>query len=122
MTDIRANFDRCRPWIEAALEYANGTHSIDDIWHGVVAGQYQFWPAEKGCFITEVIDFPQKRVFHVFLAGGELRQLRQMVDSLESFANALGCQSIMISGRTGWIRVLRDRGVRPSYQVMVKEL
>lgn len=122
MSDVRANFERCRPWIEAALVYANGTHDIEDIWAGIIAGQYQFWPAAKGCFVTEVIEFPRKRVFHVFLAGGELRQLKQMVDSLESFANGLGCHSIMISGRTGWARVLKDHGVRPSYQVMAKEL
>ena len=31
-------WERCRPWIEAALIYADGTHSIEDIAAGIASG------------------------------------------------------------------------------------
>ena len=34
--DIVVNeLERCRPWIEAALEYSGGTHSFEDIALGI---------------------------------------------------------------------------------------
>ena len=31
--------ERCRDWIEAALEYSGGTHNFDDIKQGIVVDQ-----------------------------------------------------------------------------------
>ena len=122
MTDVRKEFERCIPWIEDALSYGMGTHTVEDVWYEIVNGDLQFWPAERGCFVTEVQVHPQCRIFHVFLAGGEMDQLKEMIDSLESFAEALGCKFISISGRKGWERALKDRGVRPLSVVVGKEL
>lgn len=122
MTNVRAEFERCTPWIEEALKYGGGTHLAEDIWDEIVSGKLQFWPAERGCFVTEVEIYPRKRVLHIALAGGEMDQLMSMVDSLEEFAKAVDCQSITIYGRKGWSRVLRGRDVRPLYMVMAKEL
>lgn len=122
MTDIREEFERCKPWIESSLEYGAQTHTFEDIWDEVVSGKAQFWPAKHGCFVTEVEVYPRKRNLHIALAGGKMDQLMEMVDSLEEFAKAVDCQSITISGRKGWARVLRGRDVRPLYTMMAKEL
>lgn len=115
-------FERCRPWLEAALEYANDTHTIDDIKSGVITGRYQFWPADKAAMITEVQEYPQRRVFNVFLGGGDMGQLLDMIDAVEVYAKTIGCKSITVCGRKGWIKVLESRGARPLYTAVAKEL
>jgi len=48
---------RCRPWIEAALEYSGGTHTFDDIAAGVLAGRFRLWERPNGCAVTEFVNF-----------------------------------------------------------------
>ena len=37
--DLNSELNRCRPWIEAALEYSGGTHYFEDIVEGIVSGR-----------------------------------------------------------------------------------
>lgn len=112
MTEITLDEElaRCRQWIEDALEYSGGTHEFEDIVAGIHRGAFQFWPAPKGAAITEIIEFPKKRVLHVFLAGGELDQIVDMDESAGKFAKAAGCSAMTIAGRKGWEKVLKKNG------------
>ena len=92
---INEELERCKDWIEAALEYSGGTHEWSDIVEGIHSLRYQFWPAERGCAVTEIIVFPRKKIFHVFLAGGEMDQIVDMNDSAAHFAKAQGCDGMM---------------------------
>lgn len=117
-----AVMDRCRPWIAAALEYAGGTHTLQDIEDGIRAGQFLLWPGERGCLVTEIIDFPRKRVLNVWLGGGDMDQLKDMHDSVVAFARYAGCASVTITGRPGWARVWRDQGFAPAHVTLEKEI
>jgi len=120
--NIDDELSRCREWIEAALEYSGGTHDFDDIVEGIHRLRYQFWPAERGCAVTEIIVFPKKKIFHVFLAGGEMDQIVDMNDSAAQFAKAQGCDGMSIAGRKGWSRVLKNEGWTESFTTLAKEL
>ncbi|MAO23900.1 MAG: hypothetical protein CMJ25_24390 [Phycisphaerae bacterium] len=119
---INEELERCKDWIEAALEYSGGTHEWSDIVEGIHSLRYQFWPAEKGCAVTEIILFPKKKIFHVFLAGGEMDQIVDMNDSAAQFAKAQGCDGMSIAGRKGWSRVLKNEGWTESFTTLAKEL
>ena len=119
---INEELERCKDWIEAALEYSGGTHDWSDIVEGIHSLRYQFWPAEKGCAVTEIIMFPKKKIFHVFLAGGEMDQIVDMNDSAAQFAKAQGCDGMSIAGRKGWSRVLKNEGWTESFTTLAKEL
>jgi len=119
---INDELERCKDWIEAALEYSGGTHEWSDIVEGIHSLRYQFWPAEKGCAVTEIIMFPKKKIFHVFLAGGEMDQIVDMNDSAAQFAKAQGCDGMSIAGRKGWSRVLKNEGWTESFTTLAKEL
>ena len=119
---ISEELERCKDWIEAALEYSGGTHEWSDIVEGIHSLRYQFWPAEKGCAVTEIIMFPKKKIFHVFLAGGEMDQIVDMNDSAAQFAKAQGCDGMSIAGRKGWSRVLKNEGWTESFTTLAKEL
>lgn len=112
---------RCRSWIEDALAYSGGTHTFEDVVAGITESRMQFWPAPRGCAVTEIVVYPKKRVLHVFLAGGEMDQILDMIDSAVEWSKAQGCTSMTIAGRHGWRRVLAEHGYRPVMTVLEKE-
>ena len=113
---------RCQPWLEAALERANGTHTISNVVEAIATGSMQFWPAPRGCAVTEIIKYLNKKVLHVFLARGELDQIVEMDGSAAEFARMNGCTAMTIAGRKGWAKVLKDKGYKEAFTVLAKEL
>jgi len=119
---LRAEFDRCAKWLENALVYSNGTHDIGDVWDGIEAGRFEFWPGKNSAVVTEIYVYPKKKVFHIFLAGGKMEELLEMWDSIEIYAKVVGCTSLSVSGRKGWMRVLESRGAKHLCTTVIKEL
>ena len=114
--------ERCREWIEAALEYSGGTHDFEDVVNQVKQGMLQFWPAPDACAVTEIITYPRKKVLHIFLAGGNMETLLDMNDSAERFAELNGCAGISLAGRPGWAKILNKKGWSPSYTTLGKDI
>jgi len=108
---------RCAPFLAPALD---GSHSLDDVWAGVASGEFHFWPGRACAAVGELVEHPQRRDYHVWLAGGDLRELIEMERSASAFARALGCDRITIHGRKGWARVLPD--YRPAWLALSKDL
>jgi hypothetical protein len=106
---IAQEWTRCRHWIVDALEYAP-THTIEDVEIGLLTGLFTFWPASKSAALTEIHNYPRARHLHVFLAGGDLDELRGMVPMWQAHALALGCSKVTLCGRRGWERALKQQG------------
>ena len=117
-----SEIDRCQPWIEAALEYSGGTHSLSDVIHGITSGKMQLWPAPKGCIVTEIVVYPRKKMLNVFLGGGELDQLLDMHKDVIAWSKAQGCEAITITGRFGWKKPLKAHGWKPMHASFIKEI
>ena len=113
--------EHCRQWIEDALEYSGGTHDFQDVADGILSGRMQLWPAEKGCAVTEIVLYPKKSVLHVFLAGGEMETIVNMIDSAVAWGKTQGCTSMTIAGRRGWERVLAKHGYKPVMTVLERD-
>ena len=114
--------DRCRHWIESALHYSGGTHEFIDIVNGVLSGTMQLWAGDRGCAVTEITVYPQTKILHVFLAGGDMDQIIDFQESAAEFAKMNGCDKMTIAGRRGWTRVLDKHDWEESFCVMTKEL
>jgi hypothetical protein len=95
----------------AALEHNDG-YTFDDIAGFIASGVMQLWPARRGCMVTEIIQYPRKRVLGIVLAAGDLDQLQDMGPDVAEWAKAQGCASAMLFGRVGWQRALPDWTVR----------
>jgi hypothetical protein len=108
MTEAPSEFDRCAPWIEAALEYTGGTHGIEDVRAAVAAGSMQLWPGERSALVTEVVQYPRLKAARIFAGGGDLDELRLMGESVMAWAAWNGCQRVEGFGRWGWGRALDD--------------
>lgn len=110
-----------RAYIEAALEY-NNTHVFDDVAAGVLTGRYQLWEMDSGCMVTEIVTYPRRKVVNVFLGGGDLAETMAMHDRLEAWAHEIGAQSLTVSGRHGWARILPKYGWEKQHMTMEKRL
>jgi hypothetical protein len=119
---IFGELERCKKWIEDALEYSGGTHDYKDVSDSVLKGEMHLWSGEKCCTVTLFTVYPKKRFLHVFLAGGDLDEILEIEKSMVEFAKQTGCDGLTLSGRVGWKKVLRDIGWSESFLTLIKEI
>lgn len=118
--DFETEWARCLPWIESALEAAGNTHSVDDVKEAILARRARFWAGRNAAGVTEREDYPNVSMLNIWLAGGDLAELRdELRPQVEAYAKAKGCQRVIIRGRPGWAREL---GYEPMYTVCGREL
>ncbi len=103
---------RLAPLIAQGLRFAGGCFADDDVKRSLIEGRRQLWvdwPAMCCVLITELVDYPLKRVLHVFLAAGRLpRDWRALWRGIERWASSEDCTGVEIRGRPGWARRLPD--------------
>jgi hypothetical protein len=83
-----------------------------------MAGEMQLWQGPRGAAVTLITDFPQKRVLHVLLAGGDMQQIIDFQESAAAWGKSHGCTQMTLSGRLGWQRALKNHGWRVSGVIM----
>jgi hypothetical protein len=117
------HFIRLAPLIQKALDRCNGTHTLEDIQQGLEEGRYQIWPAEDGVAITEVLQYPRKKVLFFFLMAGKMEHVLANAGKAEQVAQDLGCSSLMFNGRHGWLKSpLMAQGFKPLWVAYEKEV
>lgn len=123
MSEDRSQWIRCRPWIEAALPYARGTFTIEDIEDGIERGRFVFWAGEKSAVITEILNYPRKRVLHYFLIGGDLAELQDFMEPrITAWGKMNGCSGASGAGRPGLERVFAKSGFEPAWRIIYKDI
>lgn len=105
---FETEFDRCGDWIKAALRYTGEppTHDLSDIKETVLRGKMQFWPGKGSAVVTEVAIYPRVKAVRIFLAGGDLSELKEIEKSICEWARDIGAGRVEIAGRPGWERAL----------------
>lgn len=122
LKDTLAEIERHKDRICDALEHGDHTHSFDDVATAILTGKLRLHSLPNSVIVTEVINYPQGRYLHGFLAAGDLDEITEEVRKLESTATQLGCVGVSIAGRPGWKRVFNKLGWKPSVVVMSKNL
>ena len=106
--------------VARAIEYQD-THSLGDVARAIIDGEAQHWRGERSEIITEIKSFPMMKVCRVWLAGGDMTELVDvMLPDVEAWAKENGCARVEIVGRKGWKRALPN--YREPYAVLHKEL
>ena len=123
--NIQEELIRGKDWIESALKKGGDTHDFKDIVDGVISGHMQLWMGTNGCAVTEIIVYPNKKVLHVFLAGGDkgygIKQITDMHDDAMAWGKQQGCDGMTVAGRKGWKKVLQSRGWSAQFTTLLKE-
>ncbi|HZH26793.1 MAG TPA: hypothetical protein VEY95_06370 [Azospirillaceae bacterium] len=112
-----AEWARCGRWLAAALAHAGDTHTLDDVRAQVERGEAQFWPGRTAVLVTELVDYPRLKACRVWLGGGELEEIKEMVRSVAVWAKAQGCARLEVLGRPGWVRAIGGRRLA-AYSIM----
>lgn len=107
-------------WIESALKESGWT--FDQIMDGVQSGDFFLFENKGGCLVCEIISSPRHKVFHCFAAGGDLESLRPLILEAEAYGRLVGCDAAGGTGRTGWVRALRNMGYTAAVPAVEKEL
>lgn len=114
---------RCKHWIEGALPYCYGTHTIEDVEDAIRSGDMQFWPGERCALVTQIGDHPRLRALTFFLVGGDMDEIVNRMEPLIcDWARSKGCTRVAQTGRKGWGRVLVPNGYKTVLSVMIKDL
>lgn len=98
----------CREWLLPALDYCHGSHTEDDVILRLASGEYRLWRFEKCAVVTMFYQYPQFKVLNIFIAGGDLSDLKSHQCEIELFAARNGCARIYSGGRDGWGKVFPD--------------
>ena len=89
-----------------ALEYGNGTHSLEDVAMALNKDEMQFWPGINTAIVTEIITYPRLKAIHVFLAAGDMYEVVRILPYIEKHGKMEGCTQMTMSGRKGWEKVM----------------
>lgn len=119
---LAAEFDRCWPWLLAAVQHGGSHHTRESVWQGILEGRFQFWPGRASAAVTHIDVFPTGNVFRLWLVGGDLAEVLEHEPGLAEWAKAKGCVSIELSGRRGWVKTLAPFGYEPSAITMSRRL
>ena len=111
-----------RDLLESALAHSQGTHLWEDIVEAVDEQDMFFWPGKNSAAITEVLDFPRKRCMHIFLAAGDMDELKEMEPCFVEFAKHFECDFVSLSGRAGWKKSLKDMGYEAAHLSLFKKV
>ena len=121
--DLHIVWNEVEPLIKKALD---DTYTARDILDGLVKNAFQLfisWEDKvESAVITEVIQYPQKKVCRYFLAGGSNinNWLEPIQQEIEKFAKYNQCDAIEVAGRKGWLRKLK--GYEQKIYLMSKKL
>ena len=108
-TPLRREWERCRGWLEAAAE--GSLRGIAVAERAVFEGRAQLHPGKRCAIVTELDEpAPGMRVVSVWLAGGEMDEIRAMIPGLMAQFRLQGCSKVLVEGRRGWERALKVDG------------
>lgn len=121
--DLHIIWNEVEPLIKKALD---DTYSTRDILDGLVKNSFQLfisWEKKvESAVITEVVQYPQKKICRYFLAGGNNMDnwLEPIQQTIEQFAKHNHCNSVEVAGRKGWSKKLK--GYEQKVYLFSKEL
>lgn len=106
-------------WIGQACEFANGKYTTDSVLDMLHKKDAQLWVyGTTAAGITQIIDYPCRRVAIVLFAGGKsLDGFKESLEVVEGWARLNGCDAVEIIGRPAWQKVLPEYGLEHIYLV-----
>jgi hypothetical protein len=103
-----------------------GYCSQTDYFDRICSGQFQLWVDSdevNALALGEVIQYPQKRVYSIFIVIGQGRQdWQDRVQEIEAYAREKRCRAMRCLARKGWERVMKPHGYEATHVVLEKDI
>jgi len=111
---------RWRPEIAKACD---GSHQrIEDVERSLAEGRAHLLTLPDCCFVVEIAAYPAATACQVMWGAGELDAIVDAAPRLHAWARRQGCTEMLVEGRAGWVRALKDIGYRPWSVTLRKSL
>jgi len=114
-----------KPFLEAALEHADGKYDLSVIFEQIQRENYKLWVVYNesqviGCFVTELLQYPCAKVLGVpFLSCGDFdADIAPHFSTVKQWARDNNAVSIEFFGRAGWEKKLKPMGFEKTHTVM----
>lgn len=79
----------------------------------VFQNRLQFWPGRDAAVITETHTYPSgEKVIQGKWAAGNAEEILAMVPGIEAYGRMLGCGTVLVEGRAGWVKPLKAQGYK----------
>jgi len=108
--------------LEEALAHMGGTHTFQDVLDAIKDGQMQSFAEGNTWVVTQVLDFPRKRVLEIILVAGEMAEAEALYEKVLSFGREIGCQLVRTFGRDGWAKQAKTNGWTNGHRIFLKDL
>lgn len=108
--------------VEEALRLMGDTHAFQDILALIEDGFMQSFAVGETWAITQILDFPKKRICEIFLLAGDLGHIDEVLEQVTDYARMKGCYLLRGYGRPGWAHYARPRGWTDDTHIYMKEL
>ena len=109
--------------MEKALQMGGDIHTLEDIGAALECGDMQSHSEGDTWVITQVVDYPKKRVLDIVYVVGSVEGALLTEKSLIEWAKNMGVDRMTAIGREGWEQLLTDNpGWKKAGTLFVKEL
>lgn len=101
------------PFLHKALRYSRGEMSVGDALYLVAKGLCQLWiggEEVKTVMLTELVDFPQKRVARIIALAGETARYASTFEAIQRWAAANGASELEAYCRPSVARLAKRYG------------
>jgi hypothetical protein len=100
-----------------------GFYTFEDVMERIADGRMQSFHEEGAFIVTQISNYPRKKVVDIVLVVGELQKIKWLEEEIMNFAKTVGAELVMASaGRKGWWnKSIRTEGWNDVASVYVKE-
>lgn len=111
---LSAAWSHVLPHIEKMADATRGKLTTDDFKERIASGDFQLWVVIENkqpiaSVLTEIIQYPQRKVARVVGCVGEHRgKWVHLLSEIQDWSRLQGCVAMEIVARKGWARVLPD--------------
>lgn len=118
-----------KDYLQQALDKAAGEYDLVDVWRLLDDRKAQLWVLYEepdvilGACVTEIVEYPRKKVVNLWLAAGTAMDIWfEHMSFLEAWARRNNAQSVRWMGRKGFEKLSAPHGFKTKYIVIEKEL
>jgi hypothetical protein len=111
-----------RSRLERALAINGGLYKLDDILEEIKRNKMQSFACNQSWAVTQVEDYPQKRVLTIVLVVGEMEDVDDMYAQIKKYALENGAVRIQAWGRPGWVKKADQMGWHKTTELYVEDL
>jgi hypothetical protein len=108
--------------LDRALQEAHECFTVQDILTNIRDGSMQSFAVGDTWAVTQIIDFPRRRVLDVFMLVGNMEDFDGIHEKVENFAREIGATAIRAFGREGFGSFADANGWKSTQRIYYKEL